>query len=136
MAVAVRRFETLGGGAKNPNIRYYLVTAISIQFDYACYIFFFFSLAPSLSVRLKLSRSFSNMNPGVRCVGEKGFRARRGAMIPLHPKTPIPVPALLYTFHFLRVTSDWLCSDVGVIRVKILLNDTHLRYIVVSYSVQ
>lgn len=57
-------------------------------------------------------------------------------MIPLHPKTPIPVPALLYTFHFLWVTSDWLCSDVGVIRVKILLNDTHLRYIVVSYSVQ
>ena len=92
---------------------------------YPCHTFFFFSLAPSLPVRLKPSRSFSNSNPGIRCVGEKGFGARRGAIIPLHPNTPIPVPALLHFFPL--PTGDWLCSDVNVIRLKVLLSGAHLR---------
>lgn len=87
--------------------------------------FLFFSLAPSLPVRLKPSRSFSNSNPGIRCVGEKSFGARRGAIIPLHPNTPIPVPALLHFFPL--PTGDWLCSDVNVIRLKVLLSGAHLR---------
>ena len=67
--------------------------------------------------------------------GRKVFGARRRAMIPTTTSKhayPCARASALFTW----VTSDWLCSDVGVIRLKILLSDTHLRYIVVSYSVQ